>query len=705
MKSLRILLQSKVFYWVLVGIVFLNVFFSLKTNNYKSFYQGFETIIDGYIDDLSIDGNHVRMVVKAREKLLVNYYSKREKELEEIRKKYQIGDYIRGEGSFKEPASNSVFNLFNYRHYLLSQKVYWLFNATKLKKIERQPKLLLLIKRKMNQRIDKIKKSAPYLKTYLFSKTSEINNEVLISYQGNGLNHLLSLSGTHISFLVTVIIFILNKYSKKPFFNYLGLFFFLLFYLFLTNYPPSLLRAVIMFVFLKLNKLLNLKIKTLNLLIITSSFLLLYNPFYIYHLGFKFSFIISFYLILFRDFFQSKSYLCSTLMVSLMAFLVSIPILINNFFEINLLIPIINLLFIFIFVFIIFPFSIIVFFLPFFDSLLYKIIVVTENLSLLINRINLFKLTFSSLPFVLVLGYYLIITMVLKSLRNNHYYNCIYIILVLIIFFYLPFFRKYPVITFLDVGQGDSALIELPRGKGNILIDTGGVVKFNNDKWQQKKKDYSIVLSKTIPYLKSRGVKKIDCLVLTHGDYDHLGEARLLINNFKIKKVIFNSGHHNNMEKEIIEVLDKKEIEYHFYSQNKLNISGYLFYFLNEKNEQDENEDSLIVYTKLNEVNILLTGDAGKESEKFLIDTYNLPKMDILKVGHHGSKYSTSKEFLEYLSPSYAIVSVGLNNFYNHPHEEVINLLKINNVSYYLTSFHGSVKFILKENLLVKTCY
>ena len=705
MINLKTLLQSKLCYFILIIITVLNVCVALKYQKSKSIYQGTETIISGYINSIYSDGNQIKIILKTKEKVKVNYYAKTKQELEAIIKNYQIGDWIKVSGTLTKPKDNSLFNLFNYRHYLLSQKVYWLFKGQEITKLDYQPNPLYLIKRKIVNRVNSINKSSPYLKTYLFSETNDINNDVLTSYQANGLSHLLSLSGTHISFFVAIILFLLNKIKKKSNLNFLLVTIILLFYLFLTNYPPSLLRAVFMFILLKINKIFDLKIKTINLMIIVCSTLLLYNPYYIFHLGFKFSFIISFYLIIFKELFQSKNYFINTCLISLIAFIVSIPILSNNFFEINLLIPITNLLFIFIFIFLIFPLSIIVLFIPILDQLLYSIILITENLSLFINKISFFKITLPYIPIILIFGYYFIITFVLISFKNNKYLNFIYIILVLIIHYYSPYFYKYPVITFIDVGQGDSTLIELPKNKGNILIDTGGIVTYDNSEWMKKKKDYSIVLSQTIPYLKSRGIRKIDYLILTHGDYDHLGEALTLINNYKINKVIFNSGNNNDLEQKIINELKTKNISYYFFNQTKININGSSFYFLNKKDEKDENEDSLIIYTRLNQVNILLTGDAGTISEKYLIDTYNLPKMDILKVGHHGSKNSSSKEFIKWINPSHAVISAGINNRYNHPHQEVIDILNENQVSYYLTSLHGSIKFTLKNKLLIKPCH
>ncbi|MDD2181397.1 MAG: DNA internalization-related competence protein ComEC/Rec2 [Bacilli bacterium] len=705
MLSLKTLLQSKWPFVLILSFALLNTVYVLNKQIYKTYYNGSETNVIGYITDININGNHIKVTLNAKEKLIVNYYANTEDELVMLKDNYLIGDYIRVEGVLDVPKSNTIFNLFNYKKYLFSQKIYWVFNSTEIEKINQRPKFLYLIKRKIIKRIESVDKSSAYLKNYLIAERSDINDFVLNSYQGNGLNHLLTLSGAQISMFSMIVLFLINKISKNKIINYIIVTIIMLFYLFLAGSPPSLLRAVMMFIFLRINEVFKLKINTLNFIILIFSTLLIYNPYYVYHLGFLFSFSISFYLILFKDVINRyKTYFKRLFVISIIAFLVSMPILINNFFEINLLTPITNLIFIPIFLLIIFPLSIVVFFIPILDQLLYLIITFTENLSLFVNNINVFDITLKYMGIIPVIVYYVLITIVLISFRNKKYLNFIYISVVLIIHFFSPYFNEYPVITFIDVGQGDSTLIELPKNIGNILIDTGGIIKYNNEEWKQKNKDYSIAVNKIIPYLKSRGIRKLDYLILTHGDYDHMGESENLINNFKIDNVILNSGNNNDYEKNLIKLLNNKKIPYNFYNKFELIINKYKFYFLNQKNIIDENEDSLIVYTKLNNMNILLTGDAGKSSEKYLIDTYKLPNMDILKLGHHGSKNSSSREFINELIPKFAIISVGLNNRYNHPHKEVIDILNDYHIKYYITSTHGSIKIILKKQLLIKTC-
>ena len=198
----------------------------------------------------------------------------------------------------------------------------------------------------------------------------------------------------------------------------------------------------------------------------------------------------------------------------------------------------------------------------------------------------------------------------------------------------------YPLeLVFFDVGQGDSILL---RDEKVILIDTGGKLQYAKEEWQKKETE-SYAERVIIPYLKATGITKIDYLILSHGDYDHMGEAINLVNNFKVEKVIFNCGPHNDLEQELIKVLHKKKIPY-YSCIKELNIDDNKLYFLNNKDYGNENDNSSVIYTELNKHKFLFMGDAGVEVEDELIEKYNLQNIAVLKVGHHGSKTSSSEE-------------------------------------------------------------
>ena len=181
-----------------------------------------------------------------------------------------------------------------------------------------------------------------------------------------------------------------------------------------------------------------------------------------------------------------------------------------------------------------------------------------------------------------------------------------------------------------------------------------------------------------------------------------MGEAINLVNNFKVEKVIFNCGEFNELEQELIKVLDKKKIPY-YSCIKELNIDGNKLYFLNNKDYGNENNNSSVIYTELNDYKFMFMGDVGVEVEEDLIKKYNLQDIDVLKVGHHGSKISSSKTFIDKVNPKYSIISVGKNNRYGHPNDNVLENLDDSKI--YRTDQDGSIMFKIKNNKLeLETC-
>jgi len=181
-----------------------------------------------------------------------------------------------------------------------------------------------------------------------------------------------------------------------------------------------------------------------------------------------------------------------------------------------------------------------------------------------------------------------------------------------------------------------------------------------------------------------------------------MGEAVNLVNNFKVEKVIFNCGEFNDLENELIKVLDKKKIPY-YSCIKELNLSDNKLYFLNNKDYDNENDNSNVIYTELNDYKFMFMGDASTTTEKEILDKYNLPNVDVLKVGHHGSRTSSSREFIDEINPEYSIISVGKNNRYGHQNKEVLNNLEKSKI--YRTDQNGSIMFKIKNNKLeIESC-
>ena len=624
--------------------------------------------------------DYIKITVKDTENIILNY-----------NKPYScnIGNKIKAAGELNKPNKNTVTNLFNYQNYLRSSKINYKMNVISIKTIKKNKNLSFKMKNFLISRINTYK-SKNYLNAFILGNNKEIEKSINESYQINGISHLLAISGMHITIISAIFLFILNHLSKKQKTNYLVVIIILFFYMFLTNFSPSVIRATFLFTAVTIKNILKLNIKTIYILLIICSGYLFYNPYIIYNIGFLFSFIITFFLILFKEKINNKkTYLSKIFTTSYISFLASTPILVNNFFEINLLSPFINIIFVPLVSLIIFPLSLLALIISPLDNILLNLTVLMEKLSLIISNINIFKISLShlSLPFIII--YYILIYYIIKNKK------IILFLIIIIIHHNINYLNRETAITYIDVGQGDSTLISTANNQKNIIIDTGGKINTKN-------RGYSIVKNKTIPYLKSRGINKLNYLILTHGDYDHMGEAINLVNNFKVEKVIFNCGIFNELETELINVLDKKKIPY-YSCIKELNIDNNKLYFLQTKEYDNENDNSNVIYTEINGYKFMFMGDAGIDKEKDILDKYNISDIDVLKVGHHGSKTSSSEEFINEMKPKYSIISVGKNNRYGHPNKEVLD--NLDNSRIYRTDQDGSIMFKIKNNKLnIETC-
>ena len=176
-----------------------------------------------------------------------------------------------------------------------------------------------------------------------------------------------------------------------------------------------------------------------------------------------------------------------------------------------------------------------------------------------------------------------------------------------------------------------------------------------------------------------------------------MGEAKYLVENFKVDKVIFNCGEFNYLEKELIKVLDERNIEYKS-CINKLNVDGTSLKFLQTGKYDNENDNSNVIYSEIDNKKFLFMGDAGVDKELDILNKYDIFDIDVLKIGHHGSRTSSGKEFINETNPKYSIISVGKNNRYGHPNREVLYNLKESKI--YRTDQDGSIMFKLKNNKL-----
>ena len=674
MKKLKVILKYS--YLVVILFTFFYAKDYISQNRYNLKYNINNTNIEGYIKDIKKKNDKLSIIVND---VLINFYN------DNIPTNLKIGDYVEIEGELNIPNKNTTPHLFNYRNYLYSINVHYILKPNKIKSIKKNIPFIYNIKRNLITYFSKFKSNS-YLLTFILGMNSEIDKDVINSYNKNGISHLFALSGMHVSLLTCILLFILKKIMKGKK-AYLVCSLFLVFYLFLTAFSKSIIRASFLFFFLTFKKIFRVNFNIKKVYIMFTCLMIIINPYNIYNNAFLYSYIISFALICFGDIINNyKNYFIKIFITSLISFLVGIPISINASFELNIISPILNIFFVPVISLIIFPLTLLTAFIPFLDSLTYFLMSLVEKLSIFCSYINIFKIIMPYMNVKVIIIYYLLFIFLMFKIRKKKYKYLLTIIIFLLIHYNQNYFRNYTTLTMLDVGQGDSTLIIFPNNKGTFLIDTGGKVGSN----------FSYVKNTTIPYLKSLGIHQIDYLILTHGDYDHMGEAHVIIENYKVKNVIMNSGNNNYLEKELIKLLKKKNISYQQVSEYSLNYKGYVFNFINDMAVSNENEDSLVFDLAINNTKLLFMGDAGYESEQYILDNYDLPNYDILKVGHHGSSTSSSKVFIDTINPTNALISVGLNNKFKHPHQVTLNNLK--NAKIYRTDLMGSIVFKIMNN-------
>ena len=668
MKRLKTILQSRYIFKILTILILIITIIYTKYYPFKSVFNTNDTEFIGIVEDYIIKDNQIKISLKSKERIIVTY-----KYTGKVFNNLSYGDKIKVTGVLKEPSTNNIFNNFNYKKYLYNKKIYYIIEASKIDKIQNNNNHIYTIKNLLYTRINSLK-SSNYIKALLFGD-NKLDKEIKTSYQINGISHLFSVSGFHINFITSIIYFYLDRVTYNKKIKYITVDIFLVLYLLLCN-TTSLLRCTVMNILLSINHLLKLNIKKIDIVLLTLILCIIINPFIIYDIGFIYSYTISFFLILYKNKYKTNNKLLKIIYISLISFLVSLPINIYTSYEINFLSIILNIIIVPIVSLILLPLSLLTLIFPILDNILYLITSILEKISLYTSNINIFKQVLSKPSIILIIIYYLVIILILS--KNKHYY----LILILLIFHKtIPLYNSNLEVVMFDVGEADSMLISTPSKKVNILIDTGRGIDINN----------------IIIYLKSIGISKLNYLIITHGDEDHIGGALYLIDNFKVDNVILNKGDYTEIEVELIIHLKNKNIKY-TNNINKIPLLGSYMYLLNTKKFSNENDNSIVTYFEYQKYKFLFMGDSSSKTEEYLINNYNLTNISFLKVGHHGSNTSSSTHFINKINPKVSLISVGRNNFYHHPNKEV--LTNLSNSVIYRTDINKSIK--IKINNKVK---
>jgi competence protein ComEC len=569
---------------------------------------------------------------------------------------YEVFDILTVDGKVEKAAFTYYESQFNFNEYLKTYGVKKMINNSSI-----TPHFLSLfrIKHLINNNLslyDTNTKSI--LSTLLFNLSSSKDYSSLI--YSSSLSYYLSISSFHVYFLLEIIEKIVGIKCKEKTINKVSIFF-SIFFLIISNYKLSLIKLVLLkiLVFINYNFFKN-KLSKIDLLGITYIFIGLIFPSYFSSINFYYS--LPLYLLLMYSkegaltFRTDKRKFYYIVIINL--YFIPLLLISNGYFCL-LSLP---------FALVISPLILIIFILGLIGLLipLWPIFKILSNgfYFLLVNfdKVNI-KIYTSRFNIGLVILYYLFLFLGIYFIETKRKKKTLYSLgglTTLILISLLPIENKYSsYISFINVGQGDSTLI-VNKGK-SYLIDTGGVSSID------------LALETLIPYFKKNGIYKLDAVFITHHDYDHFGALESLKEHFYIGEII---------EENNFKVKSFTDIKF-------FNLNTYSSMW------KEENDYSLVLYTSINNKGIMLMGDAPTSIEKKIVNDYPKLKVDILKLGHHGSSTSSSYELLNTYKPKISIISCGLKNKYNHPNKEVVVRLEKLNLPYRRTDEEGTIKLKL----------
>lgn len=700
------------------------------------YFDDFETVYTGseknflvlFDDEIKVDGDLLYAYSRslpADEKLIIKYRIKTIAEKEIIQNLLNPGTACSASGILSSPPPATNPNAFDYKKFLERDKISWILEADQLslatchKKSQSILTMLKGFRQKEVLRINQIfpDETSALAAALIFGERDFFNPETERSYQKIGIVHLLAISGLHVGLLTGMLYFISIRLGVTKEKTEMLLMAFLPLYTVMTGLAPPVIRASAMLLLLIGSKRYSVKMNPLDAISAAFMIMALLQPGIIYDTGFQLSYSVSFSLILSAPVIMKTftSLAGQTAAASFIAQTSSLPIIISSFHEVSVISMLANLLFVPLFSFGLLPILLLTYISIFWASPPSFYLILLETL---IHNVNLFAASLAELRIsTLVIGKLEPILLILHILLIPIFFYMwegflirkakpplwIFALPLIPLFMQIlwPYMSPYGKIVFLDVGQGDSIFIRLPHNQGNYLIDTGGVIPFAKEDWQQGRSQYDPGKKIVVPFLKSEGIRSLDKLILTHGDADHIGGARALFEELKVKQLILpRVPDRSDLEYRIIDVAHKEGTEIQEAEMGTTwSSGGGEFLIINPiRSPADRNDGSIVLLADLGGKKWLFTGDLGLEGERLMEQTIKGLDIDVLKVGHHGSKYSSSESFLEWTKPEYAIISVGKKNRYGHPGKEVLERLKEAGAVIYRTDEGGAITYKFKGN-------
>lgn len=536
------------------------------------------------------------------------------------------------------------------------------------------------------------------------SRAAKAPKDIKETYKRAGVAHLLVASGMHLGILVGVCLFIVRSTRMPLWMGVLITSIVNFMYALMTGFGPSILRAAIMAEIMLVGLLFEREKEIYTSLALSAFIILLFNPKCLFDVGFQLSFGATWSLVYVAPVIAERlkpylpKYLAALVSAAIAPVLASVPITLFHFSQASPIGVITNILLL--------PWVGIIVVLGFISTVLGAIFL---PLGELINGSNLILLwianwivtTLASLPFAqiflappkfpIIIGYYVGLAGMVEILRRGKFPKinkfrlsviCLTVFCLLLWNASLSSAIKGLTVTVLDVGQGDSILIEAPSGK-RMLIDGS-----------ERHMGERVI----VPYLRKRGISKLDLVVLTHPHEDHVGGLPAVLEKIKVDTVLDSGFNYKSQSyRRFLSLIKRNKVKYQLAraGQNINFGQGAMAKILHPTLpfQENVNNASIVMRLKYGNFSMMLTGDNEEEGEEQILELFPSSALasTILKAGHHGSRTSTSPEFLDAVNPKIAVISCGRRNKFRHPHGVTLNRLKVRGIKTYRTDLDGAI--------------
>lgn len=674
-----------------------------------------------WTDEYNINGVMLRgfMLDESGDKVYVTYELKTEKEKQRFEAQQLAGTSFIVTGEQVSPSIPAHRYGFSMARYLQGKNARGIIEIQQLQYFRQNKSFMQPIYEQRFQLKRHIEETFPpslaaEAQALLIGFQENVDEQLNRAYQKLGITHLFAISGLHVALVSFLFFQLLLRLRIRREVATVFLLILLPLYAILAGGAPSIWRAVSVVEFVLLAQYVRWKIPMDDALSLSFIMFVLLEPGAVFQVGFQLSYLATYSLVYSsRILARYSNFWVQSFYITFVCQILVYPLLLFHFYEISLSSFIANIFFVPLFSFIVLPtnlFVLVLTYLPLpFDSILFFIYeplrTALTNFILFIQQpiVQMWNPGKPSMIWLMILYGSVFFTFYLLDQQAPLKKAIFALVLPAFIFHIQPFLHSDLKMAFVNVGQGDCIVIELPYRKSVIVIDAGGLLRFEQETWKERKTPYEVGRQVVVPYLKGRGIQTIDTFMLSHADADHVEGAEEVLREVIVKEVhvtpgsitkaVMNDFLHE-LEKTNTKLIEKM-------AGHKWQIGETAFEYLWPLEiEYEGNNDSLVLLVKHEAFRALFTGDLEQEGERELIRLYNekLRNIDLLKAGHHGSKTSSTEEFITVTNPKFVVFMAGENNRYNHPHIDVVNRFEAKKIPYSTTGIDGTVEIFVSQN-------